>query len=237
MLANVRYKDPHKKQPSFSPPSTPTITTGDCYVAVTGLPEPQDNHAVIMARFARDCIHCIRRLTVDLVDHLGPDTADLELRIGLHSGSTTAGVLRGTKGRFQLFGDTVNTASRMESHGVKGRIHASQATADALILRGKSSWLVPREDLVNVKGKGTMQTYFIVNKSDTSIAASYTMDETTNNEGDPDSGAFQLSGGPLGGGSITGTGGGGGGGGRRRSNGDDTTTTVGSGSKMKRNVP
>ncbi|CAB9531243.1 Receptor-type guanylate cyclase gcy (Partial), partial [Seminavis robusta] len=83
-----------------------------------------------------------------------------EMRVGLHSGSTTAGVLRGDKGRFQLFGDTVNTASRMESNGVRGRIHVSQATADAITLAGKASWLTPREDKILAKGKGLMQTYF-----------------------------------------------------------------------------
>lgn len=76
------------------------------------------------------------------------------MRVGIHSGPVTAGVLRGDKGRFQLFGDTVNTASRMESNGVKGRIHCSQTTADLLPQR----WLTAREDKVFAKGKGEMQT-------------------------------------------------------------------------------
>ena len=88
-----------------------------------------------------------------------------EMRVGLHSGSTTAGVLRGDKGRFQLFGDTVNTASRMESNGVRGRIHVSQATADALTVAGKASWLTPRDDKIEAKGKGLMQTYWVATSS------------------------------------------------------------------------
>lgn len=136
-------------------------TIGDCYVAVTGIPKPQERHAVIMARFAHDCMMEMQAVLRNLVDALGEDTKDLQMRAGLHSGSTTAGVLRGTKGRFQLFGDTVNTAARMESNGVPSCIHVSQATADALIEAGKENWLVAREEKVTAKGKGLMQTYFV----------------------------------------------------------------------------
>ncbi|CAB9497503.1 Receptor-type guanylate cyclase gcy [Seminavis robusta] len=137
-------------------------TIGDCYVAVTGIPEPQDNHAAIMARFAVSCMAEMNRMTHDeLAETLGEDTKDLEMRVGLHSGPTTAGVLRGERGRFQLFGDTVNVASRMESNSVKGRIHASQSTADALTASGKGHWLTPREEKILAKGKGEMQTYWV----------------------------------------------------------------------------
>jgi Adenylate and Guanylate cyclase catalytic domain len=107
-------------------------TIGDCYVAVVGLPTPRRSHAVVMARFARDIRNKMQELAPQLETNLGQvgdlketyagtmsyamysldlaccilqGTADLALRIGLNSGSTTAGVLRGEKSRFQLFGD------------------------------------------------------------------------------------------------------------------------------------
>ena len=95
---------------------------------------------------------------------LGQDTMDLQLRVGIHSGATTAGVLRGDRSRFQLFGDTVNTAARMESNGVPGRIHLSQQTADKLVEEGKGHWIVPRKDLIDAKGKGKLQTYWMSTK-------------------------------------------------------------------------
>ena len=75
---------------------------------MTGLPEPRKDHALAMARFAMDCMRRMSELTKKLETTLGPDTADLSMRFGLHSGPVTAGVLRGDRARFQLFGDTMN---------------------------------------------------------------------------------------------------------------------------------
>eukprot|EP00980_Cylindrotheca_fusiformis_P003630 scaffold814_cov100-Cylindrotheca_fusiformis.AAC.12 len=141
-------------------------TVGDCYVAVTGLPEPVKDHAVIMCQFARECQIQFNELVKKLEILLGPDTAELGIRIGLHSGPVTAGVLRGDKSRFQLFGDTVNTAARIETTGRRDMIHLSQETAELVNQAGKSKWIVRRNDTVVAKGKGEIQTYWLLSEKD-----------------------------------------------------------------------
>jgi hypothetical protein len=140
-------------------------TIGDCYVAVTGLPQAREDHAIIMCEFARRCMFKMNELTKKLEGVLGPDTSSLSMRFGLHSGPVTAGVLRGERGRFQLFGDTVNTAARIESSGVAGKIHLSKECASEVIAAGQAHWVQQREDLVEAKGKGELQTYWLVKAS------------------------------------------------------------------------
>ncbi|CAB9523113.1 Receptor-type guanylate cyclase gcy [Seminavis robusta] len=141
-------------------------TIGDCYVAVCGLPEPCKNHAVVMARFAHECACISKSVLRGLEAELGPETSTLDFRVGLHSGAVTGGVLRGQRARFQLFGDTVNTAARMESTGKKGAIHVSTATADLIREAGWGEWVVPREDKVHAKGLGFVDTCWLSIKSD-----------------------------------------------------------------------
>jgi class 3 adenylate cyclase len=187
---------------------------GDCYVAVSGLPDPRLDHALVMAKFAKDCLNAMRRVCASLEVTLGPDTTELNLRVGMHSGPVVAGVLRGDKSRFQLFGDTVsdvvlgmllaslflptlhhtphtscnyylnfeslkmNTASRMESTGVPGRIQVSKETAKLLSDAGKQNWLVQRENKVQAKGKGELTTFFLEMESKASDTASQTSNES-----------------------------------------------------------
>jgi class 3 adenylate cyclase len=88
----------------------------DCYVCVTGLPQEQPDHFIRMSHFARATVVKVSELTRQLEEQLGPGTSDLGMRVGLHSGSVTAGVLRGQKSRFQLFGG--KCASRIFSTGL-----------------------------------------------------------------------------------------------------------------------
>lgn len=93
-------------------------------------------------------------------------------RIGLNSGPVTAGVLRGERARFQLFGDTVNTASRIETTGQRDRVHVSEQTAKFLKAAGHGDWVVPRDDAVQAKGKGLINTYWLILGDDQRIEAS-----------------------------------------------------------------
>lgn len=136
-------------------------TVGDCYVAVTGLPQPRKDHAVVMARYARDIIHRMSLVTKELEKTLGPGTDELSLRVGIHSGPVTAGVLRGERARFQLFGDTVNTCARLESSCTAGNVQLSKDTADLLMKAGKKEWFYPRDEKVHAKGKGELETFFL----------------------------------------------------------------------------
>eukprot|EP00980_Cylindrotheca_fusiformis_P015176 scaffold4199_cov101-Cylindrotheca_fusiformis.AAC.4 len=100
-----------------------------------------------------------------LLEHLLPIFVwfphDLLLFSSSSSGQVTAGVLRGQRSRFQLFGDTMNTAARMESSGERNRIQVSQVTADLLAEAGLNRWIIPRTTKLFVKGKGEMQTYWL----------------------------------------------------------------------------
>jgi class 3 adenylate cyclase len=122
-------------------------TIGDAFMAAAGVPVARPDHAEALARLALDIQDVV-------ADYNRAEGTTLSLRIGLHSGAVVAGVIGKTRFLYDLWGDTVNTASRMESHGVPGEVQVSETTAE--LLRGKFA-LVER-GVVDVKGKGPMRT-------------------------------------------------------------------------------
>jgi len=125
-------------------------TIGDAYMAVAGAPEPDPDHAAKMAGFAQAMIESTRSFA-------GPEGERISLRVGLHSGPLAAGVIGERRMAFDLWGDTVNTAARMESSGVAGRVQISDATYRYLAGRLAAE---PRGE-IEVKGKGKMRTWLL----------------------------------------------------------------------------
>ncbi len=125
-------------------------TIGDAYMVAVGIPEPVDDHAESCARLALAMLAALDELKAET-------NAPIRLRIGLHTGPAIAGVIGEKKFAYDIWGATVNIASRMESHGAPGRIHVSKVTADRL---GKKFNLSPR-GAIEVKGAGMMETFFL----------------------------------------------------------------------------
>ncbi|XP_046551742.1 guanylate cyclase 32E-like [Haliotis rubra] len=130
-------------------------TIGDAYMVVSGLPiRNEDRHAGEVASLS---LHLLSRIKSFRINHM-PE-ASIKIRIGLHSGSCCAGVVGLKMPRYCLFGDTVNTASRMESTGEAMRIHCSQQCKDKLDHLG--GYCLQERGIVSMKGKGEQQTYFL----------------------------------------------------------------------------
>ncbi|XP_075678607.1 atrial natriuretic peptide receptor 1-like [Dermatophagoides pteronyssinus] len=134
-------------------------TVGDAYMVVSGLPIRNGNeHARQIARMSLELLDQIKKFRIK---HL-PEQ-DVRLRIGIHSGPCAAGVIGLKMPRYCLFGDTVNTASRMESHGEPNKIHTSEYSK--LILDRFGSFNLTLRGDIHLKGKGIVRTYWLDNEN------------------------------------------------------------------------
>lgn len=130
-------------------------TIGDNYMAVSGVPTPRADHAQALARLA-----------LDMRDHIRTSATarsrGMDFRIGLDSGPLVAGVIGRRKFVYDLWGDHVNTASRMESHGIPGAIQLTQATYELL----RDEFECEARGAIEVKGKGVMPTWLLLGERD-----------------------------------------------------------------------
>jgi guanylate cyclase len=125
-------------------------TIGDCYMVAAGVPEPRPDHARALALMALDMLEAMR--TEGEAGHLG-----LELRVGINSGPVVAGVIGRKRFLYDLWGDAVNTASRMESYGTPGRIQITRATYELLA----DEFDCEPRGTIAVKGKGEVETWYL----------------------------------------------------------------------------
>jgi len=128
-------------------------TIGDSYMVAAGVPTPRSDHARALALMALDMQAAMS--SVDEVGHLG-----LELRVGMNSGPVVAGVIGRKRFLYDLWGDTVNTANRMESHGTSGRIQITRATKELL----EDEFVCEPRGTIQLKGKGEMEAWYLVGR-------------------------------------------------------------------------
>jgi adenylate cyclase len=129
-------------------------TIGDAYMAVAGLPVPMADHAARAAHMALDMLEAVDRLKVR-------SGYALQVRIGINSGAGVAGVIGKRKFIYDLWGDAVNIASRMESHGVAGRVQLTEATRQRLA----GGFRLEERGMIDLKGTGPMNTWFLTGRT------------------------------------------------------------------------
>ena len=124
-------------------------TIGDCYMVASGVPRPRKDHAEVLTDLALEMIHFIQDYEFNGLK--------LSFRIGINSGPVVAGVIGSKKFIYDLWGDSVNTASRMESHGEEGVIQITRATYEQI----KDKFVCEPKGSVIVKGKGEMEVWHV----------------------------------------------------------------------------
>jgi len=125
-------------------------TIGDAYMVVGGIPEPTDDHAEVVALLALDMQKALAQFNTKTNQGFG-------IRIGMHTGPAVAGVIGTKKFSYDIWGDSVNTASRKESHGLPGQIQVTDATYEVL----KDKFIFEERGVIDVKGKGEMRTFLL----------------------------------------------------------------------------
>jgi len=125
-------------------------TIGDNYMVASGVPESNEDHARNMARMALEMQAFADKLSIQ-------NEHRIQFRIGIHSGPVIAGIVGRKKFQYDIWGDAVNTASRMESHGEAGKIQVSQTTYEML----KDEFVMKLRGTIDIKGKGPMKTWFL----------------------------------------------------------------------------
>lgn len=133
-------------------------TIGDAYMVAGGLPVPREDHAAAIAEMALAIQESITDVALKFNE-------PLQIRIGINTGPVVAGVIGTTKFIYDLWGDTVNVASRMESYGIAGKIQVTEATYQQL----QHLYVFEKRGVIDVKGKGEMTTYWLVGRKSSTI--------------------------------------------------------------------
>ena len=128
-------------------------TIGDCYMLAGGVPKPISNHAESVVKMALDMLETIEQINTKT-------DQSLKIRIGINSGPVSAGVIGKEKFIYDLWGDTVNVANRMETFGANDKIHVSHN----IFLQLKDLYSFDKREQMDIPGKGKMQTYFLTKK-------------------------------------------------------------------------
>jgi class 3 adenylate cyclase/TPR repeat protein len=139
-------------------------TIGDGYLAVGNVTKPLENHQKATAQAALQLLETMKDFVVNIPSDFGntdwtKDMNDIEIRIGIHTGEVVAGIIGKNKYTYDLWGDAVNVASRMESNSEAGRIHISEQFAKSIESNTEFN-LIPR-GTITIKGKGTMNTFWL----------------------------------------------------------------------------